>query len=170
MAFVRPRGYFDDLRSVLRVSVGRHGQIVCLEACCILCTCSLASVSQISWKRRYVACIQISSLALMSSRPAFRPLFWAANFFSQTLRSCRRMLHLSSIFVILMAECVVGVGVGTNVNNVVGMTELKIAGRVAVTRSREALAEVASLIGTTSAELTIASQSLMHAMDQSCSV
>jgi hypothetical protein len=55
------------------------------------------------WKMRYVAYIQISSLALMSSRPAFRPPFCAAKFFSQSFRSSRSTLDLSSTSVILMS-------------------------------------------------------------------
>ena len=76
-------------------------------ACCIPCTSALYIVSITATIISYVACVQITASALMSSRPAFLPLCCAANCFSQALRSFRSVLQRCSSSVMLIMECVV---------------------------------------------------------------
>lgn len=60
-------------------------------------------------KTDIVACVQISALALMSSRPTLRPLFCEANVFSHNLSSCRRVLQSCSESRLSIVEKVVNV-------------------------------------------------------------
>jgi hypothetical protein len=100
--FVRHRGPACDLLFVLMAFEGLLWRSVGLATCCTLCTFALLKISSRSVQLEYVACVQITASALMSSRPAFLPLCCAANCFSQALRSFRRVSQRCSSSVMLI--------------------------------------------------------------------